>query len=391
MRMTPELMSDCFRERAEYSRRRSARPDAAAAAGGVRSADRGECHSGAAFSGSGENTLVDIGTVKPSSGSRQGGPLTGIDVPTLRDVWATAPYLHDGSAPTLEAAVRAHSGLTVSDADLAKLSGYLREIGGDEAEAVPAAGTGTGLTASYFSNATLTGAPALMRTEAVDFDWGGAAPAAGIGADDFSVRRAGTLTAPATGTYRFQSYSDDGVRLWVNGAAMIDNWTDHSPTTDTGAGLNLVAGQKVPVRLEFYERGGGATMRLRWVTPGNVDAVAVAATAPTPQASAGTGLAASYYSNVTLAGTAALTRTEAVDFDWGSGAPGAGVAADNLSARWSGSVLATATGSYAFQTVSDDGLRLWVNACCSSTTGTTTARRRTRRPPSRSPRVSAWQ
>ena len=43
----------------------------------------------------------DVGTLKPSSGGRLGGPLDGIDTPTLRGLWATAPYLHDGSAATL--------------------------------------------------------------------------------------------------------------------------------------------------------------------------------------------------------------------------------------------------------------------------------------------------
>ena len=47
--------------------------------------------------------LHDVGTLKPSSGQRLGGPLPGIDTPTLLGVWATAPYLHDGSAPTLDA------------------------------------------------------------------------------------------------------------------------------------------------------------------------------------------------------------------------------------------------------------------------------------------------
>ncbi len=89
----------------------------------------GSCHSGTAFSGSGANTLVDIGTIKPASGSRLGGALNGIDVPTLRDVWATAPYLHDGSATTLGDAVRAHQGVTISDANLANLVAYLQQIG----------------------------------------------------------------------------------------------------------------------------------------------------------------------------------------------------------------------------------------------------------------------
>ena len=58
--------------------------------------------------------------------------LTGIDTPTLRDVWATAPYLHDGSAATLEDAVRAHNGITLAATDLTKLVTYLREIGSEE-------------------------------------------------------------------------------------------------------------------------------------------------------------------------------------------------------------------------------------------------------------------
>src|SRR5439155_15754096 len=165
------------------------------------------CHSGAAFTGSGENVLVNIGTLKPSSGTRLYGPLAGIDVPTLRDVWATAPYLHDGSAPTLETAVRAHSGVFIGDADLTMLVAYLKEIGGDEPAAAVAPGTGTGLTATYFNNRTLSGSPAVTRVEAVDFDWGSGSPGSGINADNFSVRWAGSLTAPTTGTYRFQTVS----------------------------------------------------------------------------------------------------------------------------------------------------------------------------------------
>ncbi len=97
------------------------------------------CHGGSAFTHSGSNTPQNIGTIRqPTSGSRLGGALTGIDIPTLRDVWATAPYLHDGSAPTLEAAIRAHTFVTASDADIAKVAAFLREIGSDEvADAAP--------------------------------------------------------------------------------------------------------------------------------------------------------------------------------------------------------------------------------------------------------------
>ncbi|MFT3953507.1 MAG: PA14 domain-containing protein [Piscinibacter sp.] len=320
------------------------------------------CHAGSNFSGSGNGTLVNIGTIKPASGQRLGAALTGLDVPTLRDVWATAPYLHDGSAATLEAAVRAHSGVTITDADLVKLTAYLREIGGDEPAALPAAGNGAGLRADYFNNVTVTGTPVLTRTEAIDFDWGSGAPGTGVTVDNFSARWSGKLIVPASGTYRFQTESDDGVRLRVNGVQLIDNWTDHSPTVDTSAGINLTAGTQVDIVAEFYERGGGALMRLRWQTPGEAAFVSIpSAQLLAPAVTTGTGLAAAYFNNVTLSGSAVLGRTEAIDFDWGSSAPGTGVTANNFSARWTGTVLAASSGSYRFQTLSDDGVRVWVN------------------------------
>jgi DNA-binding beta-propeller fold protein YncE len=60
-----------------------------------------QCHSGPAFTDSASGQLHDVGTIKPSSGKAQGGPLTGLDTPTLRGLWSTAPYLHDGSAASL--------------------------------------------------------------------------------------------------------------------------------------------------------------------------------------------------------------------------------------------------------------------------------------------------
>ncbi|NML16568.1 DUF4082 domain-containing protein [Azohydromonas caseinilytica] len=103
------------------------------------------CHGGTAFTHSGANTLANIGTLKPSSGQRLGGTLGGIDVPTLRDAWATAPYLHDGSAPTLEAAIRAHNNVSATDADITRLAAYVREIGSDEAAAPLPPGSATSL------------------------------------------------------------------------------------------------------------------------------------------------------------------------------------------------------------------------------------------------------
>jgi streptogramin lyase len=60
------------------------------------------CHSGPDFTDSPQNVLHDVGTQLPTSGMRLGAALTGLDTPTLKGLWQSAPYLHDGRAATLE-------------------------------------------------------------------------------------------------------------------------------------------------------------------------------------------------------------------------------------------------------------------------------------------------
>ncbi len=71
-----------------------------------------QCHGGAEFTDSTgpTETLHDVGTLRTTSGERLGGPLPGIDTPTLLGLWATAPYFHDGSAPTLDDVFRVSGG-----------------------------------------------------------------------------------------------------------------------------------------------------------------------------------------------------------------------------------------------------------------------------------------
>lgn len=63
------------------------------------------CHSGPHFTDSASGVLHNVGTIQSSSGKRLGQSLTGLDTPTLKGLWATAPYFHDGSAPTIDAAL----------------------------------------------------------------------------------------------------------------------------------------------------------------------------------------------------------------------------------------------------------------------------------------------
>lgn len=143
-----------------------------------------------------------------------------------------------------------------------------------------------GLTAQYWDNADFTG-PTFTRTDAtVNFSWGGGSPDARVAPDTFSARWTGSVLASATGTYTFATTSDDGVRLWVDGVKIIDNWTDHGPTTNTGA-ATLQAGRRYDIKVEYYEKGGGAVMKLEWTPPNGARTVIPASAlstdaAPTP-------------------------------------------------------------------------------------------------------------
>lgn len=95
----------------------------------------GSCHGGPEFTNSAEGQLHDVGTMTELSGQRLGGELLGIDTPTLLGIWQTAPYLHDGSAPTLRDVLTTRNpsdehGVTsdLSEAQLDQIVAYLQQI-----------------------------------------------------------------------------------------------------------------------------------------------------------------------------------------------------------------------------------------------------------------------
>jgi Ca2+-binding RTX toxin-like protein len=127
---------------------------------------------------------------------------------------------------------------------------------------------GTGLTGEYFKNSTFVD-PILTRIDSkVNFNWANGSPAPNVVPNDnFYVRWSGQIEAPSSDTYTFYTYSDDGVRLWVNDQLIVNNWTDHAATQNQGS-LSLSAGQKYNIRMEYYEKGGGAVAQLSWSRPG---------------------------------------------------------------------------------------------------------------------------
>lgn len=126
----------------------------------------------------------------------------------------------------------------------------------------------TSLKADYYNGRNFNTLMETLNVSELNYNWGSGAPESIlVGTDDFSIRFQGNITAPQTGSYTFYTTSDDGVRLWVDNSLIIDNWTDHGPTVNTGT-ISLTANQATPIKLEYYERGGGAVIQLEWQGPG---------------------------------------------------------------------------------------------------------------------------
>lgn len=125
---------------------------------------------------------------------------------------------------------------------------------------------GTGLLGEYFDNLGFDQRFIARVDPLVSFNWGQGAPAAGMGADTFSVRWTGQIEARFSELYTFRTWSDDGIRLWINDQLVINEWNDHAPSFHTGT-IQLDAGVLYDIRMEHYENGGFAVAELQWSSP----------------------------------------------------------------------------------------------------------------------------
>lgn len=124
---------------------------------------------------------------------------------------------------------------------------------------------GDGLTGLYHLGKELAGDPALARVDAaIDFDWNRGAPDPVMPEDYFSVRWLGSLTPAATDTYQLIGRSDDGIRVWVDGALVIDAWHNRAAGDTYSTPIELIADMPHAVRVEYYENAGRSSVRLDW-------------------------------------------------------------------------------------------------------------------------------
>ncbi len=215
-------------------------------------------------------------------------------------------------------------------------------------------------TAQYFSNTSLAGSPTMIVSEnSPTHDWGSGSPASSIPSDNFSARWTALQTLNG-GTYRITARADDGVRVFVNGQQIINEWHGATGATYT-ADVTLPFGQH-NFMVEYYEAGGRAFIEFdsRLISSFTPPTAAPIVNPPSNIGLYGTWLA-TYFNNRDLAGTPAAIVTEtSPSHNWASGSPIASVGADNFSARWT-SAQTLSAGTYRVTVRSDDGVRVYVN------------------------------
>jgi alpha-D-xyloside xylohydrolase len=131
-----------------------------------------------------------------------------------------------------------------------------------------------GLTGSYYSGAHFEKLIAQRTDSNVDINIPDQTPNLNriihpeLPDGDVSVRWEGELVAPSTGDYLFQAFSNNGIKLWIDGQLLMNHWRQNWLPWKDLARIHLEANRRYHVRLEWTRDQGGLTaMNLTWKTP----------------------------------------------------------------------------------------------------------------------------
>ena len=110
-----------------------------------------------------------------------------------------------------------------------------------------------GLIGEYYSGSDFNNLVRIRQDKAIYFDWEYSNPIPELGADYFSIRWRGKVYAKKEGKYIFTVYTDDGMRLWLNGRLIINAWKDQPPTLYEALVI-LEKDEFYDIRIDYYQK-----------------------------------------------------------------------------------------------------------------------------------------
>jgi hypothetical protein len=125
----------------------------------------------------------------------------------------------------------------------------------------PAAATNA-FAGCYFNNISLSGNPAFAKTDKqISFYWGNGSPDSSLNSNNFSARWQGNFDFTG-GTYTFVAVTSDGMRVYIDGNPVLNQWHDQSANAYMFS-QSLTQGTHLIV-VEYYEHSNGSTASLWW-------------------------------------------------------------------------------------------------------------------------------
>jgi alpha-D-xyloside xylohydrolase len=123
------------------------------------------------------------------------------------------------------------------------------------------------LTTEFYNGIEFDTIVAIDSREKIDFDWNdGISRPKGVNEHYYSIRFSGEIEAKESGLFTFLTTSNDGIRVVIDEKIIIENWTPHGATVDTGV-IELEANKKYKIRVEYFQTLGGAITKLAWIKP----------------------------------------------------------------------------------------------------------------------------
>jgi DNA-binding beta-propeller fold protein YncE len=137
---------------------------------------------------------------------------------------------------------------------------YVADTGNDRIQAFGTAYPAT-WRGEFFGNDWLAERPlAIVNALALDFEWAGGSPAAGVPDDHFTDRWLRYVSFQP-GLYRFTILADDGIRFWVDDRLVLESW-EHQRETFT---VDVpISGGYHRLQVEHWEDYGWAALSLSW-------------------------------------------------------------------------------------------------------------------------------